>query len=57
MKCDNVQVNHFAARGDSSLCLALLNQCDRALNATLQTPAGEARAMVLSSETISPKEP
>jgi hypothetical protein len=54
VQCDSVRVNYVAARGEKSLCLMLMNQCDRELKevtvrldpARFENPAGVLTATV-----------
>lgn len=53
---DNVQVNHITARGEDTLCIALMNECERELkdvHVRLAIPAGTFRARVWRDNTPS----
>jgi len=49
VQTDNVQVNSLSARGEGTLCVAFMNQCDRELNEVtvkLAIPTGTHRATI-----------
>jgi len=51
---DNVQVNHITARSENTLCIALMNECDRELmdvHVRLAIPAGTFRAKLWRNNT------
>jgi hypothetical protein len=54
---DNVQVNHIAARGEGTLCIALTNECMRELrdvNLSLAIPAGKYSARLWRENQLQP---